>query len=118
MLPSDRTTQHRTCSRSSVNAATAQRGPALPSCLSLAQVARSLAASQAGVNGAGGAKSLAAAISASAELRLPDELAARAQRQLKICVPQASPTAWSLPSARVLSGFRITLHLQPNLECT
>ena len=65
----------------------------------LAQVARSVAASQAGANGAGGAKSLAAAISASAELRLPDELAARAQRQLKICVPQASRMAWSRPLA-------------------
>ena len=57
-------------------------------------MARSLAASQAGANGSiGGSgggveKSLAAAIAASAELRLPDELAARAQRQTKICMPQ------------------------------
>ena len=59
--------------------------------LQLAQVSRALAASQAGVNGSsggGGEKSLAAAIVASAELKLPDELAARAQRQTKICMPQ------------------------------
>ncbi len=65
------------------------------------QVARSLAASQAGANGSSGGgsgeKSLAAAIAASAELRLPDELAARAQRQTKICMPQVWQVALSGP---------------------
>ena len=51
-------------------------------------MARSLKTSQAGAAGSGIEKSLAAALSASPKLRLPDELAARAQRQTKICMPQ------------------------------
>ena len=71
-------------------------------------MARSVAASQAGASGSGSGreKSLAVAISASAELRLPGELAVRAQRQTKICMPQVR----TRPAQRLCRSYMASSH--------